>query len=118
MKTVKKSCLFCNHEGFDLVGENRLSYAIRDANPVTELHTLLLSKEHYQTVFDLPPDELSSILDLAKLCREEIIDSDSSVKGFNFGSNSGAVAGQKIDHVHFHLIPRRCGDIEPPPAIQ
>jgi len=38
--------------------------------------------------------------------------------GFNFGSNSGEVAGQKIGHVHFHLIPRREGDVEPPAAVQ
>ncbi|MBI1423401.1 MAG: HIT domain-containing protein [Gammaproteobacteria bacterium] len=38
------------------------------------------------------------------------------MKGFNFGSTSGAVAGQKIHHVHIHLIPRRVGDIEPAPA--
>ena len=101
---------------FELVDENELSFAIRDKFPVTKSHTLILSKAHYQTVFDLPPAELTSLFELAKICREKIMQEDFTVQGFNFGSNSGAVAGQKIFHVHFHLIPRRIGDIEPPPA--
>jgi diadenosine tetraphosphate (Ap4A) HIT family hydrolase len=113
---MQQDCLFCNHWKFEVVGENDLSYAIRDKFPVTELHTLIISKKHYETVFDIPSSELLSIFDLAKECRETISKKDSSVKGFNFGSNSGEVAGQKIQHVHFHLIPRREGDIEPPLA--
>ena len=113
---MQHDCLFCNFERFEVVGENALSYAILDKFPVTELHTLVISKKHYDTIFDLPSSELESIFSLAKECRERILEKDSSVKGFNFGSNSGEVAGQKIRHVHFHLIPRREGDIEPPAA--
>ena len=113
---MSSECLFCGHEKFDLVGENELSYAIRDKNPVTDLHTLVISKSHYNTVFDLQASELASILELAKICREDILNSDKSVEGFNFGANSGEVAGQMIHHVHFHLIPRRPGDVAPAPA--
>ena len=115
---MNEGCLFCEHKKFEVIVENELSFAIRDKYPVTELHTLILSKEHYGTVFDLPTNELISIFELAKQCRSEILTKDHSVKGFNFGSNSGKVAGQKIGHVHFHLIPRREGDVEPPAAVQ
>ena len=115
---MQEGCLFCCHEKFEIIGENDLSYAIGDKYPVTELHTLILSKKHYETVFDLPPEELISIYELAKFCRNEILRKDCSVKGFNYSSNSGEIAGQKIQHVHFHLIPRREGDIEPPAAVQ
>jgi diadenosine tetraphosphate (Ap4A) HIT family hydrolase len=114
---VTEGCLFCGTEKFDFVAENELSYAIRDKYPVTKLHTLVISKKHYDHAFDLPADELTAMFKLAKLCREKIIKEDSAVQGFNFGTNSGEVAGQKINHVHFHLIPRRAGDIEPPPAV-
>lgn len=113
---MANECLFCAREIFDLVAENELSYAIRDKYPATELHTLIISKKHYATVFELPAHELVSIFELAKVCREQILKQDDSVKGFNFGANSGEVAGQKIKHVHFHLIPRRVGDVTPPPA--
>ncbi|MFH2013108.1 MAG: HIT family protein [Pseudomonadota bacterium] len=111
---MNEECLFCNFENFELVAENRLSFAIRDKYPAASLHTLILSKNHYKNVFDLPPEELVSILHLAKVCREQIIKVDNSVKGFNFGTNAGFAAGQRIEHVHFHLIPRRIGDSEPP----
>ena len=39
---------------------------------------------------------------------------DQSVKGFNLGTNIGKVSGQSILHCHFHLIPRREGDVENP----
>ena len=114
---MSDNCLFCGHDKFEVIEENDLSYAIRDKYPVTELHTLIISKKHYETVFDLPPNELESIFELSNKVRINIEQSDIAVKGFNFGSNSGEVAGQKIGHVHFHLIPRRIGDVEPPPAI-
>jgi len=110
---MNEGCLFCDHEKFEVILENELSFAIRDKYPVTELHMLILSKKHYETVFDLPTNELVSIFELTMLCRSEILKKDHSVKGFNFGSNSGEVAGQKIEHVHFQLIPRRKGDVEP-----
>jgi len=115
---VNEGCLFCEHEKFEIIIENGLSFAIRDKYPVTDLHTLILSKKHYETVFDLPTNELVSIFELAKQCRNEILKNDHSVKGFNFGSNSGDAAGQKIGHVHFHLIPRREGDVGPLAAVQ
>ena len=110
------TCLFCCFEKFELVAENQFSYALRDKYPVTRLHTLIISKKHYDTVFELPDFEMESIFHLAKQCREEILKLDALIKGFNFGTNSGEVAGQKIHHVHFHLIPRREGDVEPPVA--
>ena len=36
------------------------------------------------------------------------------MSGFNIGMNSGATAGQTINHAHIHLIPRRQGDVQDP----
>jgi len=113
---MQQNCLFCHFETFEVIGENSHSYAIWDKFPVSKFHTLIISKNHYETVFDLPAFELESIFSLAKQCRELILNKDATVKGFNFGSNAGEVAGQKIYHVHFHLIPRRMDDVEPPIA--
>ena len=46
--------------------------------------------------------------------KEKILKQDSSVKGFNIGTNAGKSAGQSIMHCHIHLIPRREGDVENP----
>ena len=114
---MSDSCLFCNREGLDVISENKLCFAVRDISPVTKHHTLIISKEHFPNAFDVPGNVLVALLELAKECRGEIEKNDSTVKGFNFGANCGAVAGQKINHVHFHLIPRREGDVSPPPAF-
>lgn len=39
---------------------------------------------------------------------------DNKIDGFNVGVNSGASAGQTVEHVHVHLIPRRTGDVQNP----
>lgn len=114
--SVTNECLFCGFEKFELIAQNALSYAIRDKYPVSKLHTLIISKAHYPTVFELPDEEILSLFALADICRRQILAQDSSVRGFNFGANVGAAAGQKILHVHFHLIPRRDGDAYPPIA--
>ena len=44
----------------------------------------------------------------------EITNKDKTVCGFNIGTNIGKVSGQSIFHCHFHLIPRRKGDVENP----
>ncbi len=46
--------------------------------------------------------------------QEQVRSQDADVSGFNIGVNSGVDAGQTVDHVHIHLIPRRFGDVENP----
>ncbi len=111
-------CVFCNKEALKLVGQNELCFAIYDKHPVAFLHTLILPKRCIQTPFGLTSDEQRQLFALAHQCSVEIATSDPLVGGFNFGANIGKIAGQKIMHVHFHLIPRRKGDMSPPPAME
>lgn len=94
--------------------ENQLAYAIRDGFPVTDLHTLVIPKRHTATYFDLTSQELLACDELLRSLREQILAQDPLVQGFNIGLNAGAAAGQTIFHCHFHLIPRRVGDVENP----
>jgi diadenosine tetraphosphate (Ap4A) HIT family hydrolase len=58
--------------------------------------------------------ELSGLdFEMAQLMRAAILAEDSSVGGFNFGSDNGPVAGRKIPHAHLNLIPHRARE-EPP----
>ena len=107
-------CLFCNSTQSVLAAENELAYASYDTYPVSEFHCLIIPKRHVKDYFDLSDEEVISCNTLIKKIKEEILLKDFSVKGFNIGTNSGAIAGQSIMHCHIHLIPRREGDVDNP----
>jgi ATP adenylyltransferase len=97
-----------------IVGENALAVAIRDAFPVTPLHTLIIPRRHVSDYCDLHSPEDNSIQTLLRDCRTALLGQDSAISGFNVGVNSGAFAGQTVMHAHVHLIPRRADDVENP----
>ena len=113
-----KDCLFCKVQESkyekEIIYANDLFYATRDSYPVTKLHTLIISKRHIQSYFEMNNDEIKSINTILNEQRKEIVQLDSSVTAFNIGINDGKDAGQSIPHLHVHLIPRRQGDIENP----
>ena len=114
MKDPNNPCLFCNIKESGLAKENDLAYASYDYFPVSEGHCLIIPKRHVKDYFDLSNEEIIARNDLIKEIKNEIIKKDSSVKGFNIGSNAGKISGQSILHCHIHLIPRRAGDVENP----
>ena len=114
MKDPNNPCLFCNIKESGLAKENDLAYASYDSFPVSEGHCLIIPKRHVKDYFDLSNEEIIACNDLIRGIKNEIIKKDSSVKGFNIGSNAGKISGQSILHCHIHLIPRRAGDVENP----
>ena len=114
MKDPNNPCLFCNNEKSGSAHENSLAYASYDTYPVSEYHCLIIPKRHIRDYFDLSNEELIACNELIKIVKKEITNKDTSVKGFNLGTNIGKVSGQSILHCHFHLIPRREGDVENP----
>jgi 4-amino-4-deoxychorismate lyase len=114
MRDPNNPCLFCNVKESGVAHENELAYASYDTYPVSDHHCLIIPKRHVDNYFELTNEELIACNDLIKLTKDEILDKDTSVKGFNIGTNSGTVAGQSIMHCHIHLIPRRTGDVDNP----
>ena len=114
MKDPNNPCLFCNVKKSGCAHENKLAYASYDSYPVSEHHCLIIPKRHIKDYFDLSNDELVACNDLLKIVKKEIINKDPLVKGFNLGTNIGIVSGQSILQCHFHLIPRREGDVDNP----
>ena len=114
MRDPNNPCLFCNIKESEVAHQNELAYASYDSYPVSENHCLIIPKRHINNYFDLSKDELIACDDLIIIVKDEIIKRDKTVKGFNLGTNIGKVSGQSIFHCHFHLIPRRQGDVENP----
>lgn len=105
------SCPFCNPDRKIL--ENDLVYARFDNYPVTPGHILIVPFRHISDYFRLTEEEHDSIRELTASAKE-LLDRGKRPDGYNLGVNCGTAAGQTIDHVHIHLIPRYKGDIEDP----
>lgn len=114
MSDRSDNCLFCTVSRERVVAQNELAFALRDTFPVSHLHSLVLPKRHVADYFDLTSDEVTACHELLSRVREDVCAQDRSVAGFNVGVNSGQAAGQTIFHCHFHLIPRRVGDVANP----
>ncbi len=114
MKDPNNPCIFCKISEEELQFENQLAYSSIDSYPVSEFHSLIVPKRHVETYFELTYEEIQACNELILETKEKILEQDSSVTGFNIGTNAGKVAGQSIMHCHIHLIPRREGDVENP----
>ena len=107
-------CLLCNLPSKDILTEDRHWVVTRETYPVTPLHTIIATKRHVPSFFDLTGEERDSLFDQLSAARAAILAEDDTVTGFNFGTNDGVDAGQTIFHCNAHLIPRRAGDIDDP----
>jgi len=114
MRDPNNPCLFCDSKKSGIAQENDLAYASYDSYPVSDHHCLIIPKRHVKDYFDMTNDELIACNDLLQMIKNEILEKDNTVKGFNIGTNAGKIAGQSILHCHIHLIPRREGDVDNP----
>ena len=107
-------CPFCQPPTERVLAEYKSFLVIRDIYPVTPLHTLIISREHKKTYFDLSADEANELRGILHEQKAVVEAEDSSVEGFNIGANVNEVSGQTVPHFHLHLIPRRNGDMDDP----
>ena len=111
---IEQACYFCKLQHDQILIDGHFACVLADNFPVTQGHSLIITKRHVGDFFDLNNDELVEIHQLLVHRKKQIQDQDSTVEGFNVGANVGLAAGQSIFHVHVHLIPRRIGDLENP----
>jgi len=106
-------CIFCKiasgKVSAEKIYENANFFSILDANPVVEGHSLVISKKHFENSLELPSSLGVELLDAIKNTVMKILEKY-KVDGFNILNNNSKVAGQIINHVHFHIIPRKEGD--------
>ena len=108
---MSSECPFCSETSAIL--ENELAFTRKDLFPVSEGHTLIISKRHVANYFQLTKDEQISILDLLNETKENL-DKEFKPDGYNIGVNVNESAGQTVHHVHIHIIPRYTGDVSDP----
>lgn len=127
-----------------IIWENKYFYAQFDSNPVSPGHALLIPKNHIEKISDLKKKESDILIILISDVKKVIEKTDlenmysgmlnessesskkfikqallslklnSKISGYNYGVNEGEAAGQTLNHLHVHIIPRYLGDIEDP----
>lgn len=105
------NCPFCSRSFVDI---NKYWKLIEDGFPVSEGHHLLIPKRHIARLEDLSFDEFQSLGDALQVSLLFLTEHLSNFKDYNVGINNGSNAGQTINHLHIHIIPRTKGDVPNP----
>jgi histidine triad (HIT) family protein len=110
---MNEDCIFfCFREGAlpaHKVYEDESGLAFMDTSPVSEGHVLVITKDHYENIFEATPESLAAVSNtVAKIAKG--IRVVFSPDGLTVAQLNGSAAGQTVFHYHTHLIPRRDGD--------
>jgi len=106
-------CIFCKIISGQIpsvkVYEDEVVFAFLDIGPVSDGHTLVVPKQHVEKLDTSPPDLLCQVS--GRLARIAFaVTSAVKSDGYNVLCNNGRAAGQVVDHLHFHIIPRTVAD--------
>ncbi len=102
-------CLFCKiirkEIPSDVIFENDFAIGVLDVNPVAPGHSMVIPRSHSETIVDLPENLIEGVFgavrEVLKKLKEKI-----NPDAFTIGINHGRAAGQAIDHLHVHVVPR------------
>jgi len=110
---LMNDCIFCKIVRGEArswkVIENDSVLAFLDIHPVSEYHTLVIPKTHYENIFDIPEAELLEVVKVVKQLAT-LYSRNLGIKNVQIINSSGSEAQQDVFHAHFHLVPRRKGD--------
>lgn len=95
------------------IASNRSAFAFYDRFPVSPGHALVVPRRLIGTWWEASADEKADLWTLVDAVKT-LLDVSHSPDGYNVGFNAGSAAGQTIDHLHVHVIPRYQGDTPDP----
>jgi len=108
-----EDCLFCKMIAGQIpvtkIYEDEDVLAFLDIGPVSDGHTLVIPKQHFEKLHDCPSELLGRFSSkLGKIAGA--VTAAMSSDGYNVLCNNGRAAGQLVEHLHFHIIARKKGD--------
>lgn len=108
-KHIDDNCIFCKIANGQIptnsIYEDNDFKVIMDLSPASRGHAIILPKNHAANLFELPEEDCSKIMGVAKKCATAMKRA-LGCAGLNVLQNNGEVAGQTIFHLHVHLVPR------------
>lgn len=106
-------CIFCKIAKKEIpslkVFENDKVFSFLDISPISKGHTLVIPKQHYENIFDIPEAELKQVISVAKNLSEKI-KGNLKADGIDLFNANGKEAQQSVFHFHIHIIPRYKND--------
>lgn len=103
------NCIFCKIANGEIPSktlyEDEAFRVILDLGPASKGHALILPKDHYANLYELPEEDAGAVMKLAKRMAAQMTER-LGCEGFNLVQNNGELAGQTVFHFHMHLIPR------------
>ncbi len=106
-------CVFCKMVAGQIpvtkIYEDEVVLSFLDIGPLSDGHTLVIPKQHFERLHDCSPEIISRVAScLGKIAGA--VSAAVNADGYNVLCNNGRAAGQLVEHLHFHIIPRSSGD--------
>lgn len=109
----KIDCVFCKIADKEIPSrilfENNTILAFLDISPISKGHSIVIPKNHYSNLEDIPDKELTELYKIVKKLAVKIYN-NLKIDGYNVLQNNFTAAGQVIKHFHVHIIPRNYDD--------
>jgi len=110
---MSESCNFCKvvsgENPASIVYEDGNVLAFMDLHPANIGHTLVVPKEHWETIYDVPEEVLADLFAVVKRI-SVAVEKAVGAEGISILQFNGRASGQSVMHFHVHVIPRFRGD--------
>ncbi|MHC4206558.1 MAG: HIT family protein [Planctomycetota bacterium] len=108
-----EDCIFCKMVAGQIpvtkIYEDEVIFSFLDIGPISDGHTLVIPKQHFEKLNECPAELLGQVFTRIGRIAGAVAAAMNS-DGYNLLCNNGRAAGQLIEHLHFHIVPRNTGD--------
>ena len=102
------SCIFCRiikgELPSEIVYENDKVIAIRDINPKSKVHILVIPRKHIASALELVPEDAELLSNMFSAAQEITKKEGIDASGFSLLINTGRDGGQTVEHLHMHIM--------------
>lgn len=105
------NCPFCSQQVQGSAFASEAGFlAVYNHAPILPGHSLIIPDRHIKSLFELTEDEISSFFSFARKITAFISEYYKS-EAYDWSLQEGESAGQSVEHLHLHIIPRKAGDL-------
>jgi histidine triad (HIT) family protein len=103
-----ENCIFCKIINGEIpsakIYEDDKVIAFNDINPVAPVHMLVIPKKHYESIIDIPDEEMDIVSHMHRVIKTLSQQNGFDKTGFRIINNCGDDGCQEVKHIHFHIL--------------